>query len=168
MSERYLLAAWMLLLPMLGIAQATVENYSHGVDYASSLNQSADYELGLGALDKIGGRWRFKHSERIKGELARHTWQVVDGYTSIEAFEWYAGQLDEFAEPIFSCQGRSCGRSAQWADRVFKQRVLYGHDEGQRYAVWRHEHEGSVQTYVLYAADRGNRHYVHLDTLKHD
>ncbi len=143
--------------------------YLHAVPYASDSARDIDYELGLGALQKVAGRWRHKRSERVQADLERRTWQVSDPYTAAEAYAWYERQLLAIATPLYQCDGRSCGSSAQWANRVFSQGVLYGHDERQRYSAWRIENAGSpVTTVVLYAVDRANRrHYVHLDVLLH-
>ncbi len=142
--------------------------FPHAAEYEFRGGAVANYELGLGALQKIGGRWRFRHSERLSGHLSRHTWQVVDGYTAREAFAWYRGLLERDGARLYACAGRSCGRSAQWAVRVFQQRVLYGHDDRQEYGVWRRTDGAATLTYILYATDRANRrHYVHLDILEH-
>ena len=145
-----------------------LEYYPHAKIHAEAAPAEVDYELGLGALQKVKNRWRLKHSERIKGVLERRTWQVTEGYTAEEAYQWYAQQLETMAELIYQCQGRSCGRSAKWADLIFQQRVLYGHDEGQHYGVWRIQQQEALYTVVLYAVDRSSqRHYVHLDLLQH-
>ena len=73
------------------------------------------------------------------------------------------------ASLLYSCGGRSCGSSAQWASRVFEERVLYGHDDRQRYAVWRYSDDDGTWSIVLYASDRANRrHFLRLDLLLHD
>ena len=142
--------------------------YTHGTEVSRSDPVSLDYQLGLGALQKIGGRWRFKKEERISAELARYTWQMTGVFTAADAMDWWRGQLSD-AELIYECQGRSCGSSAQWADRVFQERVLYGHEERQQYEVYRLKREDVTYSLVLYAVDRANRrHYVHLDVLRHD
>ena len=145
-----------------------LESHPHARVHAETTGAVVDYELGLGALQKVKGRWRWKHSERIRGTLTRRTWHMDEGYTAEEAYQWYALQLEATAELLFQCQGRDCGSSAQWASRKFQQRVLYGHDQRQLYSAWRLHQQGVVCTVVLYAVDRGDRrHYVHLDRLVH-
>ena len=34
---------------------------------------------------------------------------------------------------LYSCAGRACGHAAQWANRVFRQRLLYGRQDLQQY-----------------------------------
>jgi hypothetical protein len=158
----------LLMWSLSGLAQAPdLQPWSHAKEFSRSDPQESDYLLGLGALQKIGGRWRHKHSEALRGELTRVTWQIDEGFTAVEAYDWYRQQLSAGAELLFECQGRSCGSSAQWANRVFGERVLYGHDERQHYGVWRLQREGVNWFLILYAVDRANRrHFLHLDTLR--
>jgi hypothetical protein len=169
-----LLLAGLVLLGLTGIASASelaspsaLPSYPQSEEVIRSGPEVVDYLLGLGAFQKIGGRWRHKDSELLRGQLTRITWQVDEGYTAQEAFQWLSEQIPESASLLFSCDGRSCGSSAQWANRVFKQRLLYGHDERQRYGVWRLPAEAGGATLVLYGVDRANRrHYVHLDLIE--
>jgi len=143
-----------------------IETWAHATEFERLGPEPADYLLGLGALQKVGGRWRHKRSESVVGELTRVTWQIDEGYTSGEAYGWLLTRLPAGAEELFACRGRSCGSSAQWADRVFRRRVLYGHDERQNYSVWRWSDGERTWFAVLYAVDRANRrHYVHLDLI---
>jgi hypothetical protein len=139
--------------------------YPHSRVIHNSGTIVGEYLLGLGALQKVGGRWRHKRSEILQGSLQRTTWQVNEPYTADEAFTWIQEHLPEDVEVLFECQGRDCGSSAQWADRVFQQRLLYGHDDRQRYGAYRLV--GGETWVVVYAADRANRrHYVHVDVLQ--
>ena len=159
---------FLLLLPALALAQPLEKSWRHAEEFSRSGPDAVDYVLGLGAFQKIGGRWRLKHSENISAELERITWQVQEGFTAEEGFDWYREQLPADAELLFECQGRACGSSAQWASRIFEERVLYGHDDRQRYAVWRVQEGERRWTLVLYSVDRANRrHFIRLDRLAH-
>jgi len=145
-----------------------LEAFPHSTEVARSEPVQIDYQLGLGALQKVGGRWRHKHEEHVQGQLARYTWQIDEAYTAEEGLAWLQTQLGT-AQVLYQCKGRSCGSSAQWASRVFQQRVLYGHDERQHYVVLRLQKEEITYSLVLYAVDRANRrHYLHLDVLRHN
>ena len=89
-----------------------------------------------------------------KVSLLRVTWQVDPGYTAEEGYAWLRGQIPVDAETLFECEGRRCGSSAQWASRVFEERVLYGHEDRQRYGVWRYTDAEGTWTIILYASDR--------------
>lgn len=162
-----LFLALLVLLPA-AWADPGIKPWKRSQELSSSGPQQVDYLLGLGALQKVRGLWRHKHSESISGELRRVTWQVDPGYTAAEGFAWLSGEVPDSATLLFECAGRECGSSAQWASRVFEERLLYGHDDRQLYAVWRYEDEDGTWSIVLYASDRANRrHYLHLDLLLH-
>ena len=57
-----------------------------------------DYEVGLGAMQKVGGAWRFKHSERSNGKLTSYTWQIIDGFTSIEVMDELVKEAEQLEE----------------------------------------------------------------------
>ncbi len=145
------------------------EPWAHATEHSRKGPVTTDYLLGLGALQKIHGRWAHKHSEALSGELTSVTWQLKEGFTAEEAFVWYVEQLPGDAQLLFECEGRSCGSSAQWASRVFDERVLYGHEERQHYAVWRLQQDDATWVLVLYAVDRANRrHFLRMDLLEQD
>jgi hypothetical protein len=157
----------MLLSPLLA-ADPLDKRWRYAEVFRESGPVTVDYLLGLGAYQKIHSRWRLDHSDVIRGELTRVTWQVLEGFTAQEGYAWYRDQLPEGAEKLFECEGRACGSSAQWANRIFEERILYGHDDRQRYGVWRVEQDGETWSLVLYAVDRANRrHFIHVDRLRH-
>lgn len=127
-----------------------------------------DYEIGLGAIQKTGGAWKFKHSERFSGTLTAYTWQIIDGFTSQEVMDGLVGKVDlsEGAQLLFSCEGRACGRGVQWANRVFHQPVLYGREDMQRYRAY--SIGGSPRNLLLiYASARtADRQYLHAQVLE--
>ena len=144
----------------------TLNGDPHAVLIASSDREVVDHELGLGALQKVRGAWRFKQSERISGRLQRFTWQVTDGFTSEELFEGLSVKLASLAgaELLFSCRGRACGHGSQWANRVFGQKILYGRDDLQRYSVYTFVE--TQQRVVIYASSRtSDRQYLHVDLI---
>jgi hypothetical protein len=170
--NRFVLALPLILLAALAAAEPIswfpeLKPFQFSDEFSVDTPVAADYLLGLGALQKIGGRWRHKKVEQVQGELARYTWKMREGYTAPEGLAWLLRQLPT-AQVLYQCEGRSCGSSAQWANRVFKQRELYGHDERQQYVVLRVVKERVTYTLVFYAVDRANRsHFVHLDVLRH-
>ncbi|WP_170287356.1 DUF4892 domain-containing protein [Halioglobus maricola] len=129
-----------------------------------------DHEVGLGAMKKVRGSWQFKASERLTGELTRYSWQVRDGFTSNEVLEGIEAGLNPEAL-LFSCDGRSCGQGVQWANRVFRERVLYGRDDLQRYRVYgpMAGEAGADSDYrlILFSSARtADRQYLHAEVLE--
>tara|TARA_R110002110_G_scaffold66978_1_gene183077 strand:+ start:182420 stop:183001 length:582 start_codon:yes stop_codon:yes gene_type:complete len=129
-----------------------------------------DHEVGLGAIQKFSGVWRFKDSIRLSGELERYTWQIIDGFSSSEVMAELVDELQqsEHTQLLFSCEGRACGRGNEWANTVFEQRVLYGLEDRQRYSVYSLG-ENDRYRLMLYSAMRtADRQYLHADLLTID
>jgi Domain of unknown function (DUF4892) len=139
--------------------------YPHAISVNQSERDVVDYEVGLGAMQKIRGAWRFKHSERLTGTLTRFTWQITDGFTSNEVLQEIESQLDSSAL-LFSCDGRSCGQGVQWANRVFGERVLYGRDDLQRYRVYGAENGEKNRVILFSSARTADRQYLHAELLE--
>jgi hypothetical protein len=145
-----------------------LDDYPHSKQIAHTTREVIDHEIGLGAIQKVRGEWRFKHSERLSGTLTSYTWQIVDGFSSAQVMAEFLDSIanDEGASLLFSCEGRACGRGVQWANRVFHQRELYGREDAQRYRVY--SLQGAVSYRLLaYSAERTeDRQYLHVDLLQ--
>lgn len=125
-------------------------------------------EIGLGALQKVRGEWRFKHSERLSGTLVSYTWQILDGFDSAQVMEDLLDAVtkEKGASLLFTCQGRACGSGVQWANRVFHEQLLYGREDLQRYRVYAIEGE-QAHRLVAYSAKRTeDRQYLHVELLQ--
>lgn len=149
-----------------------------------------DHVIGLGAMKKVRGIWGLKKSERVSGQISSVTWRVLDGFSASEVLaEVEAGfgitdsasaeviqdsSIDESTEPsgtetdsvelLFRCDGRSCGHGAQWASRIFGQRLLYGRGDAQQYRAYALQ-DGAYRL-VIYASVRSSdRQYVHVELL---
>ena len=143
---------------------SALDAYPHAVQVNLEERDVIDHEIGLGALEKVRGSWRFKRSERQTGQLLSYTWQIVDGFDSSEVLEEVETKLAD-SQLLFSCDGRSCGRGVQWANRVFGQRVLYGRDEQQRYRVYDPLGDGSYRLLLFSSARTADRQYLHAELL---
>jgi len=139
--------------------------YPHAVSVNSATETVVDYEIGLGAMQKVRGVWRFKNSERQSGELRRYTWQIVDGFTSNEVLAEIESALEQ-ENLLFGCDGRSCGQGVQWANRVFQERLLYGRDDLQRYRVYGSNEEGAYRLLLFSSARTADRQYLHVELLR--
>jgi len=145
-----------------------LNDYPHAQEVAAAELEVLDHEIGLGAMQKSRGAWQFKTSERLSGHLSRHTWQIVDGFTSIEVMEELIAELEaaEGSRLLFTCDGRACGSSVQWANRVFGQRVLYGRADLQYYRVYALEAGTGYRLAIYSAARTADRQYLHVDLLR--
>ncbi|WP_187275866.1 DUF4892 domain-containing protein [Parahaliea aestuarii] len=149
--------------PLLG----ELDDFPHAVQVATSQEAVVDYEVGLGAMQKHLGDWQFKHSRRVNGERLRYTWQITDGFSSEEVYRQLTTRLSgwEGSEQLFSCEGRSCGNGAQWANLVFGQRVLYGRADAQRYTVFSFGGEQGYLVLAYAAARTTDRQYLHAEVI---
>jgi len=151
-------------LPLL----SQLSTYPHARQVSREQRDVIDYEIGLGAMQKVRGSWRFKHSERHSGRLIAYTWQIVDGFSSAEVLEELSRKVSglEGATELFACDGRACGRGVEWANRVFGQRVLYGREDQQRYRVYALAQEAQYRLLVYSALRTADRQYLHVELLE--
>ncbi len=154
-----------------GAAEALLARYDR-FPHAEVVNQGSepvlDHVVGLGPIQKVRGDWRLEDSERLTGQLSRYTWRIVDGFSSRALFEDATAEVEAMpgSELLYACEARSCGRSVQWANRVFHQRVLYGTESSQRYRVYALRDGDREQRLVMYASARtSDRQYLHMELL---
>jgi hypothetical protein len=145
-----------------------LDEYPHTKQIDFSELEVIDHEVGLGALQKVRGEWRFKRSERLSGSLQRHTWLIDGGFNSAEVMAKLLTSVEniEGATELFSCDGRACGRAVQWANRVFNQRVLFGREDLQRYSVFAVQGEETGRLLVYSAERTADRQYLHVEWLR--
>lgn len=138
---------------------------AHLRQIAFASEEVVDHEIGLGAIQKVRGEWRFKHSERRSGTLLSYTWQVDDGYSAADMMAKLIEEISriEAVTSLFACDGRACGRAVQWANKVFNQRVLYGREDNQQYRVFSFDGEQGARL-IAYSAERtADRQYLHVE-----
>ena len=70
-----------------------------------------------------------------------------------------ANRVDRL-QPQFSCDGRACGSSGDWANGVFGYRILYGPEQYQHYWVGRDA--GGKHWESVYVGRRGNGKVYYL------
>ena len=145
-----------------------LNEFPHAQQVAFIEKEVIDHEVGLGAINKVSGAWRFKRSERVSGVLSAYTWQIVDGFTSLEVMDELVTKVVESgtSELLFACAGRACGQGVQWANRVFHQRILYGREQFQRYSVYRLQSEAEYRLIIYSSSRSADRQYLHVELLK--
>ena len=162
-----------LLVPLAIAEDPTVHldalaQYPHAALVSQSKVDVIDREIGLGMLKKVRGQWEFKASERVTGHLQTYTWQITDGFNASEVYEQLLKDIsaDHNARLLFNCEGRACGRSAQWANRVFGERVLYGREDLQSYSVFAVEATAEYRLVVYSSARTLDRQHLHVELLQ--
>ena len=174
---RYLAIAGVALLVCLQVIPAAasepvallqkIDEYPHTQSVDRSEKAVIDHEVGLGALQKLRGAWRFDHSERLSGDLVRYTWQIIDGFSSEEVMQQLVRQVEQFedASLLYECSGRACGNGSEWANRVFRQRILYGRSDAQRYRVYRIQDTREYRLMIYASLRTADRQYLHAELL---
>jgi hypothetical protein len=122
-----------------------------------------DYIVALDKYKKTNGRWIPEKWQRESGRLSRYTIEMPRDYREDEVFAYYRQQLPASSELLFSCMGRQCGESNNWANDHFGVKQLYGTNTSQILSVYR---IGSESYATIYTVRRGNRRlYTQLDVL---
>lgn len=172
---RFGLTAVLLLSACVGYAapaeeRPLVEPYGGARLDRYDAHETSDYTLPLSAWRRAAGEWRLEQSERLEGNLQRFTYRIPEGHSPREAHRYWIAALQPLNPTrLFSCRGRGCGPSNQWANAVFDNRELYGLDEQQWYDAFEVQQGGQRYGLALYSVERGNRRvYTHLDMVALD
>ena len=122
-------------------------------------NEDANYRLVLSGLQRTRGVVTPETSERLRGDVTKIIYEVVQEFTGEDVFRFFQGQLtDRGYSDLFTCNGRGCGSSNYWANDIFRNRILYGPERNQYYLAARVDIESEMSAYLaLYIITRGNR-----------
>lgn len=130
------------------------------VEYESD-DEFLTREFAYGRVDKTRRDIRIEKDVRAPATIERATYQIPNGTPVSDVVDHYVKILG--AGKLFSCSGRDCGRSNDWANYIFKKAILYGPDSNQFYLAAEYEDH----LIALYVIERGNKRiYAHLEALK--
>jgi hypothetical protein len=117
-------------------------------------------EFVVSRVDKTRRDVRVKREVRTLARLLSVTYQMPQGARPEEVINHYLNQFG--AGEVFSCRGKACGRSNNWANGIFRQAILYGPDANQYYFAGKLDD----RLLSLYVIERGNKRvYAHLQLL---
>ncbi len=120
----------------------------------------APREFIVTRVDRVRRELRVENLRRVDADQEAATYQVAAGTRLEDIVAHYRAAIG--GQLLFSCSGRDCGRSNDWANQVFQQAILYGPDRNQRYLALQREDE----LVALYVIERGNKRvYAHLRVL---
>lgn len=129
---------------------------------------SAGHLVLFSAVREVNDELRSESMARLPVRGIGQLWEVSQDASREEARAHFRSELQSLdARTLYECEGRSCGRSNVWANRIFGESKLYGRDENQDYLVAVSTDEmNTVWLTVLYTVTRGNqREYVWLEQL---
>ncbi len=120
--------------------------------------ESSDWVLPMGPIERVDGLWQPEQSRQFEGDLLRRTLEFDPELSETAVFSAYRDViLKQGAQTLFSCQGRDCGRSNNWANRFFGIYQLYGREDSQRLASFSWRAGGREHFALLYMVRRGNQ-----------
>lgn len=134
------------------------------VDYQRE-TEAQPREFVTSRVDRIRRDLRIEDELRVEAALESAIYRIPDGLRVSDVVDHYRQELSSAgseAQALFECEGRSCGRSNDWANQVFGEAILYGPDKNQHYAAL--DWQGRLLS--LYVIERGNRRvYAYLRVL---
>jgi len=128
-------------------------------------SQTRIHEVMLGPLKKINNVLNAEKEDRIRGTRKVEIHSILDETRTDVVADFYQQQLDSAGVNLFRCKGRDCGESNDWANAVFKERILYGSSQDQHYFV----SQIDSQYFIVYVTRRATGGvYVYSEVLTPD
>lgn len=120
---------------------------------------SAGHLVLFSAVREVNDEIRSESMARLPVKGSGRLWAIDRDAARDEARAHYRDELQSLdARVLFECDGRACGRSNVWANRIFGESKLYGRDENQDYLVAVHtDQQETVWLTVLYTVTRGSQ-----------
>lgn len=98
-------------------------------------SEASSHMVVLGSLEKVNRVLQPEKSEIISGRKHQQTYFLPEARSTEQVFEYYLNQLESKGDLLFQCDGRGCGSSSYWANKVFEVAVLYGPEQFQKYGI---------------------------------
>lgn len=115
----------------------------------------------LGSLEKVNRVLQPEKSEVVSGRKLQQTFFLPEARSTEQVVEHYRAQLASSGELLFQCDGRGCGSSSYWANKVFEVAILYGPEQFQKYVISRPQ--GTDNYVAVYVGQRATgKIYVHI------
>ena len=129
------------------------------VDYRRE-DTAAPREFVVGRVERSQREARVEDLLRVEGSLESAIYRIPEGIPVAEVAAHFLDGLE--GGLLFRCSGRDCGRSNEWANRIFGKAILYGPDGNQQYLAW--ESQGRLTS--VYVIERGNKRiYANVQVL---
>ncbi len=126
---------------------------------------NVNYRVVLGSLQSVRGQVTPEASERVRGDLTRILYQVSDGFSGQDVYDFFREQMRMRGyRELFACAGRACGSSEYWANDIFGNRILYGPVRNQYYLAMGSEPPGQfyISAYVITRSNRQLLAYLEI------
>lgn len=107
-------------------------------------------EFRVGRVERLRREVRKHDMVRLEGSIESAIYRIPDGTPVAEVAAHFRRVME--GGLLYSCSGRDCGRSNEWANQIFGRAILYGPDDNQQYLAW--EWQGRLVS--VYMIQRGN------------
>lgn len=141
------------------ITDGVMETFPDSSIVSSSYAPAAIHQIALGILQRNSGVAEPEEVQRVSGALTKTLYEIPREYTGEDVNRFFQSQFEKASfEHLFSCTGRACGSSNDWANDIFKNRILYGPAQNQYYLAYQMSPREQVSPFVsVYIITRGNR-----------
>ena len=163
-----------MILIVLGVAECATAIDTEMPRHPLSLSSSAElvdevinvdvsrHLVVLGALEKVNHILEPEKSVIVQGIKSTFTYYLPEARRTLNVGKQIKPQLVQLGELVFECQGRSCGSSSNWANRILGKAILYGPEQYQHYYAVKLIN-GYLSVYVGQRATR--KIYLHIEVV---
>ena len=126
--------------------------------------ENTTHLIVLGALEKINHELEPEQSTISDGRKSSRTYYLPLARRTRDVSRFYREQLVSRGDLAFECQGRTCGSSSYWANRILGYAILYGPEQFQHYQIYELPDDGGYV--AVYVGQRATRKiYVHVESV---
>ena len=160
-------AALYVLLSQVSLASVLddLELYQ-GAELVESVDEreNTTHLIVLGALEKINHELEPEQSTISDGRKSSRTYYLPLARRTRDVSRFYREQLVLRGDLAFECQGRTCGSSSYWANRILGHAILYGPEQFQHYQIYELPDDGGYV--AVYVGQRATRKiYAHVESV---
>lgn len=141
------------------IADELQQTFPDSRTVSTTHTPNTSHQIALGILQRNSGIAAPESMRRVAGALTKVLYEIPQEYSGDDVFLFFQNLFAEKSfERLFGCSGRSCGSSNDWANDIFKNRILYGPAQNQFYLAYQESQDDRAALYVsVYIITRGNR-----------
>ncbi|MFT7684775.1 MAG: hypothetical protein ACI9FB_000116 [Candidatus Azotimanducaceae bacterium] len=139
---------WVLMMvPTTSFAENSIDYYPQS-ELVKSQESRELFELVTGPIRRTNNLLNPETTLLVTGRKQSATLLGSHRRNVESVYQYYLTQLDDQAEILFQCIGRSCGPSTYWANEIFQNASLYGPEQYQRYLLARVSKDSYFQLYI--------------------
>ncbi|TNC79933.1 MAG: hypothetical protein C9356_16750 [Oleiphilus sp.] len=117
----------------------------------------------LSAPKRVSNTLRLENEKWVSGFEQSWLIRLDRNEDNASVRRFYEEQIAQQGELLFSCEGRACGTSSDWANKLLDQAVLTGRDSNQYYVSGKYSHNNTPGWLSVYIVKNGRRqNYAHI------